>query len=64
MHIFSGRLALTVNETSAATGWSRPKLYKLMKAGELPYSVVGGRRVILPDDVTKLVQRNRVEVES
>jgi excisionase family DNA binding protein len=49
-----GPIGLSVNESVAATGLSRPKLYAMMKAGELRYVQVGGTRRIPPSEFVRL----------
>jgi excisionase family DNA binding protein len=51
------KLALRVNDASAAAGISRSTIYKLMSAGELRTTKVGGRRLILREDLEGLLQR-------
>ncbi|MEM9303510.1 MAG: helix-turn-helix domain-containing protein [Pseudomonadota bacterium] len=51
----TGRISYHPDELSAATGWSRSKIYKLMRDGDLPYSVIGSRRVILAEHVHELI---------
>jgi len=45
------RMAYYVNEASSITGWSRSKLYDMMKIGDLPSVKAGGRRMILHSDL-------------
>jgi excisionase family DNA binding protein len=40
------RLALTVDETAAALGLSRPTIWRMIRRGELQSVKVGGRRLI------------------
>lgn len=51
------RLALRVNDASVAAGISRSTIYKLMSTGELRTTKVGGRRLILREDLFALLQR-------
>jgi excisionase family DNA binding protein len=50
------KLALRVNEASVAAGISRSTIYKLMSAGTLRTTKVGGRRLILREDLQALLQ--------
>lgn len=50
------KLALRVNEASAAAGISRSTIYKLMTTGKLRTTKVGGRRLILREDLQALLQ--------
>jgi len=49
------RLALRVNEASIVAGISRSTIYKLMAAKKLRTTMVGGRRLILREDLQKLL---------
>jgi excisionase family DNA binding protein len=49
-------LALRVNEAAVAAGISRSTIYKLMSAGTLRTTKVGGRRLILRADLEALLQ--------
>ncbi|MFO1118128.1 MAG: helix-turn-helix domain-containing protein [Beijerinckiaceae bacterium] len=49
------RIALRVNDACAVAGLSRSKLYDLMKDGRLKAIKVGGRRLILRDDLKSLL---------
>lgn len=51
------RVALRIDESAAALGISRGSLYNLMKRGELPFSVVAGRRLIKVSDLEALLAR-------
>jgi excisionase family DNA binding protein len=50
------KLALRVNEAAVAAGISRSTIYKLMSAGTLRTTKVGGRRLILRADLEALLQ--------
>jgi excisionase family DNA binding protein len=50
------KLALRVNEASVAAGISRSTIYKMMSAGKLRTTKVGGRRLILREDLQALLQ--------
>jgi excisionase family DNA binding protein len=47
-------IGLSVNESVATTGLSRPQLYKMMKAGELRYIQLGRTRRIPPSEFVRL----------
>jgi excisionase family DNA binding protein len=49
------RLALRVNEASIVAGISRSTIYKLMASKKLRTTMVGGRRLILREDLQKLL---------
>jgi excisionase family DNA binding protein len=49
------KLALRVNEASVAAGISRSTIYKLMSSGQLRTTKVGGRRLVLREDLQKLL---------
>ena len=51
------RVALRIDESAAALGISRGSLYNLMKRGDLPFSVVAGRRLIKVADLEALLAR-------
>jgi len=51
------RVALRIDEAAAAIGISRNSIYAMMKSGELPYSVVAGRRLIKVSDLEALLVR-------
>jgi excisionase family DNA binding protein len=55
------KLALRVNEASVAAGISRSTIYKLMSAGTLRTTKVGGRRLILRADLEALLQAGVAE---
>jgi excisionase family DNA binding protein len=49
------KLALRVNEASIVAGISRSTIYKLMASKKLRTTMVGGRRLILREDLQKLL---------
>jgi excisionase family DNA binding protein len=49
------RLALRVNEASIVAGISRSTIYKLMASKKLRTTKVGGRRLVLREDLQKLL---------
>jgi excisionase family DNA binding protein len=51
------KIALRVNDVVAAAGISRTTIYKLMSDGQLRTTKVGGRRLILREDLEALLQR-------
>jgi excisionase family DNA binding protein len=51
-----GRLALRVNDAVAASGLSRSSLYKLMSEGKLTAVKVAGRRLILVEELHRLLK--------
>ena len=54
--------ALTVSAAVAHFGIGRTRLYELMTAGDLPYSQVGGRRLIPRVALRRLIAANMVGV--
>ena len=50
------KLSLRVNEASVAAGISRSTIYKLMADGKSRTTKVGGRRLILREDLQALLQ--------
>ena len=52
-------LAVSVRRATELTGLGRSTLYELMAAGELPYVLVRGRRLLIVDDLAALLQRLR-----
>ncbi len=52
------KLAFRVNEAVAVSGLSRSTLYELLKAGRLRAVKVGGRRLILREDLQALLEVN------
>lgn len=53
------RAAFTIAEASSYAGLSRSSLYRLMSSGTLPSARVLGRRLILRDDIDKLLAVSR-----
>jgi excisionase family DNA binding protein len=49
------RLALRINDAVLVSGLSRSTLYKLVTAGRLSAIKVGGRRLILREDLQALL---------
>ena len=45
------QLSLSIQETLAATGLGRSKLYQLINSGELKARKIGKRTIILKDDL-------------
>ena len=50
------RLALRINDAVQVSGLSRSTLYKLLTAGSLRAVKVGGRRLILREDLQTLLK--------
>jgi excisionase family DNA binding protein len=55
----SDRLALTIDAAVRQSSISRSTLYELMRTGELPYSQLGARRLILVADLQALLAAHR-----
>jgi excisionase family DNA binding protein len=55
------KLSLRVNEACVAAGISRSTIYKLMTSGKLRTTKVGGRRLILREDLQALLQAGVAE---
>ena len=55
------RLALRINEAVIATGLSRSSIYKLASLGKLRLTRVGGRTLILREDLQALLQAGGAE---
>lgn len=53
------KLALRINDAVAVCGLSRATLYRLMGEQRLPTTKVGGRRLILRDDLIALLNGGR-----
>jgi excisionase family DNA binding protein len=51
------KVCYTIKEAVAATGLSRPTLYRAMAAGDLCYSQVGTRRRFLPEHLHEFLKR-------
>jgi excisionase family DNA binding protein len=49
------KLSYQINEAVEATGYSRSRLYDLMKAGELKYVRNGTRRIIPRSELERLL---------
>jgi excisionase family DNA binding protein len=49
------KLALRINDASVAAGISRSTIYKLMSSGQLRTTKVGGRRLIMREDLQALL---------
>jgi len=49
------KIALRINETVAVSGLSRSTIYELLKAGKLRAVKIGGRRLILREDLQALL---------
>lgn len=50
-------LALTIHGAVSFSGLSRSRLYSFIQANELPSFTVGGRRMILTDEIAALIDR-------
>lgn len=50
------RVTLTVTETAAALGVSRPTVYQLIKRADFPVLRVGGRTLISADGLREWVE--------
>jgi hypothetical protein len=53
-------IAHSIRAAVKASGLSRTWLYGAMQRGELAFVQMGGRRLILDDDLRELLRRNRV----
>jgi hypothetical protein len=53
-------LAHSVRDAVKASGLSRTWLYGAMQRGDLPFVQIGGRRLILDDDLRAMLMRHRV----
>jgi len=51
------KFAFRINEAVAVSGLSRSTLYKLLSAEKLRAVKIGGRRLILRDDLMALLQK-------
>ncbi|MBK9585805.1 MAG: helix-turn-helix domain-containing protein [Alphaproteobacteria bacterium] len=49
------QLTMSIEETRAATGLGRTKLYQLINAGELKARKIGKRTIILQDDLNQFL---------
>jgi excisionase family DNA binding protein len=54
-----GRLAFQIPEAARIIGISRTSIYRRIQAGDLPSTLIGGRRLILREDLLALLQRSR-----
>ena len=50
------RLALRINDAVAVSGLSRSSLYNLINEGTLPSRKIAGRRLILREDLRRLLE--------
>lgn len=50
------RPALRINDAAAMYGLSRSSVYKLLATGKIRSAVIGGRRLVLAEDLRKLLQ--------
>jgi excisionase family DNA binding protein len=50
------KLAFTINETCEVSGLGRNTVYRLIGRGELPSRMVGGRRLILKEDLQSVLK--------
>jgi excisionase family DNA binding protein len=55
------RLTVTVNQAVEITSISRPKLYRLMQSGDLKFTIVGQRRLVLVESLRRLVLGDKAE---
>lgn len=53
------RMALGIDEAAAVVGVGRSKIYESISAGELKSLKVGGRRLILPVDLSRWLEAHR-----
>ncbi len=61
--VFSqGKLAYRVDEAVKASGLGRSFLYEHMASGDLPSIRIGGRRLILHDDLVAFLRGSRASV--
>ena len=51
------RLTFNVSEAAAALGISRPKMYELLRSGEIPSFQIGTRRLISRAGLAEWVER-------
>lgn len=51
---------LSPEEAAAYTGYTRTGIYSLIRTGELPSLRIGRRRVVLRDDLDRLLESRRV----
>ncbi len=55
---FETNLAYSVRDTAKLTSLSKSTIYNLVNAGRLPLRRIGGRSVILHDDLMALLASN------
>jgi len=55
------KLALRMDEAVAASGLSRSTLYVLISRNDLPAVKIGGRRLILREDLEQFLQSKRAQ---
>jgi excisionase family DNA binding protein len=53
------RLALSIEEAARQTGLGRSTFYELMQTGQLAYTKIGARRLILVADLEALLAAHR-----
>jgi excisionase family DNA binding protein len=53
------RLSLSVDDASMVTGLGRTKLFEAIRSGALPSVRVGGRRVVLVEDLRQYLTDRR-----
>jgi excisionase family DNA binding protein len=53
-------IAMKVEPACKATGLGKSSLYELMASGALPYVKIGASRLIMYDDLEKLIRSHRV----
>ena len=53
------RMSLSVDDASAVTGLGRGKLFEAIRTGELPSVRVGGRRLVLVEDLRQYLADRR-----
>ena len=58
------RVALTVTETAAALGVSRPTVYKLLRRADFPGFRVGSRQLVSREGLTRWVAEQAERGES
>lgn len=60
----ASRFAHTVQEVIDLTEISRPIIYKKIRSGELPTTLIGGQRFILAKDLRDFLRRPIVRIRS
>jgi excisionase family DNA binding protein len=53
-------LAYGMDDAAIAIGVSPSNIYNLMKAGELPFTIVGRRRLVMAKDIEEFLERHAV----